>query len=138
MKMIMFFQKKTLWLLLFAMILPVLVMADVDGSADLQGLLSSLSVPAMLRFTAAMLIGCVMAPANQNVIEHLLSLIPNLPGFVKALIPHVLHYLAAKVAIGVGVDPTQAWTAAVTLSGATAAYNGTGLAASVSNEPKVV
>lgn len=102
-------------------------------------------ITAILAYAAAGILGIILSPANQNIIEHwadpiidqLLKALPlfaqPFKGMIKSkimvLMPTVFSLALTKLAIVLGVDPKAAATGCLTLIGGTHYVNGTDVAA---------
>ena len=125
------------------MFLPALAMADTSAdlagdtgtAAALQALLSAAgSTPASwLHYAIAVLVGLVLAPWGQNLVEGFIGKSPNF--FVRLLAPTILGSVTATLVAFVGkqwgITPQDAALAFATFLGAVHAFNASGFAAEV-------
>ncbi len=110
-------------------LLPVLAFA-ADAAPTAGQIVADLNLIGLAKYAAAMVVGALLSPAAQAWIEHLLApLIPSYLGFLKSLLPTALAFVLAKLAIWLGIDPTQAYMSAVTMAGGAHVVNGLPIAA---------
>lgn len=116
-------------------------MNGVTGTAQALTMLSDLNSYQLISYGIAALLGLLLAPGHQAVIEGLVSKFP-LPFWIKPFIPTTLASIVSSVAAwalkNYNVTPGDAVAAAASLSFFTHIINATGLAADLEAKGKAV
>lgn len=130
------FRPSMLWsfLLLTGMLFPFAAFADtvaaVAPANPWADLLAQLNLPQLLKGMAGILVGALMSPVLQATLEHtLMNILPGWATPFKSFIPMIVSFAFGKIAVILGVDPTQAYLAATSLAGGAHLVNESGLGA---------